>query len=332
MTAGTDDQRRLFFVALVAVTLLPYAAFPILSGAAFGTGAGLRGVLVVLLFLGAAGHVASSFFYYADPSVRTFMAQGHRRRYFIVPLLLLVVVGVAYQLLDAVGRAYFLVVFWVWQVHHFTRQNHGILSFASASYGAPILPAERLAITLTDVAAILATLSFVTPYRDTVLAGWGWHMHSVGLLCCIAAWIVWLGSRPWQRVAGSMPREGIVLMLMLFYLPLFLFENAFMAVYVYLTAHGLQYLVFMTWVAKTPRRSALRAGIWLVVLTVVGGFAIRELQNDLVWARYGVTLLGVAYAITMWHFLLDAGVWKLSGSFQRGYMRERFPFLAPSSR
>ncbi len=40
-----------------------------------------------------------------------------------------------------------------------------------------------------------------------------------------------------------------------------------------------------------------------------------------------ITMLGVAYGITMWHFLVDAGVWRLSGRFQRDYMQQRFLFL-----
>jgi hypothetical protein len=29
----------------------------------------------------------------------------------------------------------------------------------------------------------------------------------------------------------------------------------------------------------------------------------------------------------MWHFLLDAGVWRLSDPFQRSYMARHFDFL-----
>lgn len=320
------SDRGAFFGALVAVTLLPYVA--ILAQARAGGDAGvLTRALPVLLFLGAAGHVGSSFFYYGDARMRRFMFESSPVRYLFAPIAFIATLGVGYALLGSHGRAWFLVAFWIWQVHHFTRQNHGILSFASAAWRTPAHPRERLAITLTDVAAILATLSFMTPYRETALAGYGWYAHTVGLGVYVCAWVVWLASSPWKRVHATPGREGVVLALLGFYAPLFVFSDALTAVFMYLTAHGLQYLLFMTWVARTPASRRVRAFALLAVATVAGGLAIRALQDDALWSQWGFTALGAAYGVTIWHFLLDAGVWRLRDAFPRAYMSERFGFL-----
>ncbi len=323
-----ESDRGLFFGLLLGATLLPYVLILLQDRTPLDS-ALLERFLPIMLFLGAAGHVGSSFFYFGDARMRRFMFESSPARYLWTPLAFVVGLGVAYWQLGPVGRAYFLVAFWIWQVHHFTRQNHGILSFAGAAWHAPPHPRERLAITLTDVAAVLATLSFMTPYRETFLAAFGWHAHTAGLVAYACAWLVWLSSAPWTRVSTMPGREAIVLSLMLFYAPLFVFTDALTAVFMYLTAHGLQYLLFMAWVAKTPESGRWRAAALLVVATVAGGLGVRLLQNDAVWAEYGVTLLGAAYGVTIWHFLLDGGVWRLRDPFPRTYMSERFAFLRP---
>ena len=37
---------------------------------------------------------------------------------------------------------------------------------------------------------------------------------------------------------------------------------------------------------------------------------------------------GAYLGVVMAHFVIDAGVWRLSEPFQRGYMARRFPFIA----
>jgi hypothetical protein len=42
---------------------------------------------------------------------------------------------------------------------------------------------------------------------------------------------------------------------------------------------------------------------------------------------YGYALYGAFVGVTMSHFVLDAGLWRLSEPFQRRYMREKFYFV-----
>jgi hypothetical protein len=122
-------DRGPFYALLLAATLLPYALLLGTAGIVQGSPA-FDGFAQVALFLGAAGHVGASFFFYADADVRGFM-RDQPLRYWFAPLAIVVAMGLLFANVGAAARAHALVAFWIWQVHHFTRQNHGILAFAS---------------------------------------------------------------------------------------------------------------------------------------------------------------------------------------------------------
>jgi hypothetical protein len=321
---------RSFFALLAAATALPYLLFPLCLRVVpdvVGSGAAVQ----ACLFLGAGGHVAASFFFYDRTSMRSFMVGERPLRFVAAPLLVLAVAASIFGLGSQAAKNIAVVAFWIWQVHHFTRQNHGILAFASRASGVPVRSAERTAITLTDVAAILATLCFVTPYRDTVLGPWGWHIYATGLGVYCCAWLAYLATAPWRDVRTAPARALTLLALMGFYAPLFVFANdPFSAVFIYLTAHGLQYLVFMGYVTAAPKATRLRAVTSLIAWTLVGGGVIKLMRAPAAWGSHADLLLGLSYGVVMWHFVLDAGVWRLSEPFQRSYMAERFAFLRPA--
>jgi hypothetical protein len=318
-------DRRPFYALLLIATLLPYTLLASTTGLVQGS-PGFDRFAQLLLFLGAAGHVGASFFFYGDADVRHFM-RDKRARYLGLPIAIVVGAAVFFATAGPEGRAFALVLFWIWQVHHFTRQNHGILAFVSRADGIAVRRSERLAITLSDLAAIPATLVFVAPYGRTPLADHAWTLHTGALLVFACAWVVYLVSlRPGQLRAA--PLRGLVMLtLMLFYLPLFVFEDALSAVFVYLVAHGLQYLVFMGFVVRRPDARRLRNGLLLVACTLVVGASIDLTRLPGRFGALGPALIGVSYGIVVWHFLLDAGVWRLSESFQRRYMADRFDFL-----
>jgi hypothetical protein len=328
---GTQSNRGLFYALLIAATLLPYLLFPICLYLLPRSPASMP-ALQTFLFLGAGGHVAASFFFYEDPEVRSFMRDGRWVRYTAAPIILLIAAGAAFSLGPPTLRAHATLAFWIWQVHHFTRQNHGILAFASRADGVAVSTVERTAITLTDLGAVLATICLVTPLRATVLADWGWQIYATAAGCYAAAWIFFAAGRPLQHLAAAPLRTLIYFLLMLFYLPLFLFDDPFPAVYMYRVAHGLQYLVFMGFVAGRPRASLARRLGTLTVFTLAGGALIRMMQTPDLWGSWRETAMGLSLGIIMWHFVLDAGVWRLSEPFQRGFMAERFDFLRSGPR
>jgi len=325
----SDPRKRglRFFVALLVATLVPHLFFPLSVGLlAESPGASETGL--GLVFLGSSGHVAASFFFYGDPRIRAFMRTSPVR-FALAPLL--VVAGSAVFLVVAGAWAsYFVFGYWIWQTHHYTRQNHGILAFAGQASGAPIDDDERTAVTLTGVGGVIGALTFVAPYEAVGLGSYGWHLHAVALGTWGVGWIYWLLSLRRRRGHGGPMRAALLLVCMLFYAPLFLYEDPVAAVSSYAIAHGLQYLIFMSYVARVPEVSALRRGVALVAFVLLGGALLQFMQTDS-FGPWRQAVFGAYLGFVMWHFLLDAGVWRLSDPVQRAYMAERFPFLARSA-
>ena len=50
-------------------------------------------------------------------------------------------------------------------------------------------------------------------------------------------------------------------------------------------------------------------------------------SGRLVLESWKLTIFGGYLGFVMWHFVLDAGVWRLSQPFQRAYMSQRFACL-----
>lgn len=318
---------QLFFSLLLGATALPFLLFP-LAMHLLPQNLGLGGATAALVFVGSGGHVAASFFFYTDPRIRRFMLDAYRTRFVLVPALLIAaMVGLAFFFEGEPMLGYVILAYWIWQTHHYNRQNHGILAFVSRAEGQPVRTRDRVAVTLAGVAAVLGMVTFVTPWRMTVLADYAWHLDVAALAVFACAWIAYLPSLLGDDPRRTPWRSAILLMVMLFYLPLFFFEDAFTAVMTYAIAHGLQYHVFMAFVAGSPRETRTRAVASLVTWTLVGGLFLDLSLRQQLWGEFGAVLYAAGLGVTMWHFVLDAGVWRLSEPTQRAYMAERFPFL-----
>jgi len=330
-TDSSIHERNRFFALLTVATLMPCAFF-ILRAPQVESLWGTAEITAIVLFFGANGHVGASFFFYLEPGIRRFMIDEGRGRFLLLPPILIGLGALTFVAGGHTVRAYVICAFWIWQIHHFTRQNHGILAFASRSEGIEPSLAERTALALTNVAGILGAFTIIAPYRATVMVGWGWQIHAVGVCVYAAAVLAWLISLsdPARRRPGW--RSWIMLLLILFYLPLYVVKDAFLAVFIFLTAHGLQYLVFMGYVVRRSEVRLRNAVIGLAVTTIGVGYAVYVMQSVGLKSAHGRGLLGAAFGVIVWHFLLDARIWRLSEPFQRRTMTERFDFLLARDR
>jgi hypothetical protein len=316
-----------FFGLLILVSAVPFVFLPI-SAELFPGVATLEGGTSVLLLLGSQAHVAASFFFYAEPRSRGFMLRQQPARFVWVPIAIVLFSAAFFYLASSAALRYAVIGFWIWQTHHYTRQNHGILAFARAGSGVKPSLAERTAVTLSGVAGVIGMIRFVTPWEPTFLGAWGWQLHTTAAAVFACAWAAYLVSLRDAEARSSPLRMALVLVLMLFYLPLFLFTDPISAVFSYAVAHGLQYLLFMYVVASTPRQRRQTALATLVTLAVVGGLALKSTEmTGPLFGPYNAAVFGLSLGVVMWHFVLDAGIWRLSQPFQRAYMAERFSFL-----
>ena len=327
-----------FFPLLLAVSLVTYLWIP-LSWDWFPEAQGRPMATIILLFIASQAHVGASFYFYTDGDMRSFMLRQRPKRFLAGVLGIIVAYPAASLLVSRIPEgelqlslAFLLISFYsAWQVHHYSRQSRGILSFLGKAESAPLSPTESRALSLTALAGIVGVLGFSYPaarHLQTVVG----FLPTVSLGLMAAGWLVWFASLIRERPQHSWRRHLAMALTLAFFFPLYFFDDIFPAFFSFATAHGLQYFVFMGMVSRPRSRAATSLGHseapqpgtrlqkWRPAITMVA-------CGILIGALILTVPLAVGLGIVMAHFVLDAGVWKLSEPFQRNYMAERFPFL-----
>ena len=289
---------------------------------------GFQALFVTILFLGSGAHVASSFFFYWDPDARSMLFKSPTR-YFVAPIIIIVALSTLFAFGSSEVRASLTVFYFIWQTHHYTRQNLGILSFASrATQTAPPSVLEQSAVLTAGVGGVLGMITLQTPYALTVLDGYAWEINAMAVLVYGAAGVLLLASIPNQLKEGSVWRFLFFVLGVVFYLPTFLFKDVISAILTYAIAHGIQYLVFMFYVAwRNHSTDSLRRRLVTLSILTLGGAALLESMQRSIWGSLNEAIFGAYLALVITHFIVDAGVWRLREAAPRAYMRERFRFL-----
>ena len=276
---------------------------------------------VLLLFIASQAHVGASFYFYTDGDMRRFMLRQRPARFIWGVLGIIVAYPIASVLVSQIPQSelQFTLVFLLisiysaWQVHHYSRESRGILSFLGKAENAPLSPAESRALSLTALAGIIGVLGFSYPAAQKLQELVG-LLPTVSLALMAAGWLVWLASLVRERPQHSWRRQLAMALTLAFFFPLYFFDDIFPAFFSFATAHGLQYFVFMGAVSKPSSKNWKPMLTMITCAVVIGGLIL-------------VVPLVVGLGVVMAHFVLDAGVWKLSEPFQRSYMAKRFPFL-----
>jgi hypothetical protein len=316
---------RLFLLAAAAATLLPLALVPWAHRLAPDSESALR-LLVVLNFIGANFHVATTGWFYTDAEMRPHF-RAHPWRYLIVPVALIAGSALAFEFVPAPLRGWLLLGFLSWQLWHYQKQNVGLLSFVAAGTGSgPLSVWERRTLMLSAVAAILGFFSLNPIGLPGLSTEFAWAHRLGGLVYLLSPIALAITLVKVPALRRSPLRLCFLIIGAAFFLPTYLFDNATSATLGYAIAHGLQYLVFMGVVALKRRPL-----VSLAVMAAIGA-AGAVLLNAGIMAPdaglpWGNALYGAFVGTVMAHFVLDAGIWRLREPFQRKYVRERFAFV-----
>ncbi len=116
-----------------------------------------------------------------------------------------------------------------------------------------------------------------------------------------------------------------------FFAPVYLFGPIGMVVSG--TAHAAQYAVVMAVLATDRRqgRPLFRVAAMLVVATIYLAFFV-VLNDPKIVGAWLIPAQVAAGLIVMWHYMIDAGLWRLRQPFQRDAVKESFPFLFSTTR
>ncbi|MGH2718439.1 MAG: hypothetical protein ACRDJU_07660, partial [Actinomycetota bacterium] len=231
--------------------------------------------------------------------------------------------------------SWLLLVYFGWQLFHFQQQNLGMASLAASSQRVPSLHvAERRALIGSGLAGIAGLAAHPGLLQLGIRTGIGrlFGLAGAGFAIVALTGVVALLRRPAsERGAGF---GAVYLMALLFPLPIFAFRSPYAAVGGMTVAHGLQYLLLLGLVAAGRRRDAFRAlpvALMLAVGLWGGGLltAASHLHNGAPALRL---LFGASVGLTMAHFVVDAGIWRLRDPFPRAFLAEHLPYLVPLRR
>jgi hypothetical protein len=340
---GADARFRRFVVLLAIATALPMVAIPLLSD---GSGDPIRFLTFagLLTFLGGPAHVSLTSWFYTDPVARDYFLK-RPIRYFVAPFFLIAGTTFAYWYWrEGEPTRWINFGFSIWLLWHYQRQNWGVHSFVTrvASGGSASVLEESI-LRIAVVGGIIGGIKSagfgvgtpVEAYADTAFQA-GTAITITLPIMIVAA----LATVPSLRAAPL--RIGSLLMGASFFLPVFVYDDPTSAVLTYALAHGLQYWVFMGYVARstslpsaTPSSTSemMRPGVWtLLAGVVVIGFLLSEGGDFGLMQKWNLLpVFGFTLGATMAHFVIDAGIWRLRDEFPRRYVGAAFPFLPRKS-
>jgi len=322
-----DDQTRFFFNLLLIATIFPIFFVPFAAPLRPQV-ASIDGVFD-LLFLLSTMHVGLTAFFYSDKTYRS-VAMEKWGYYFAFPAAVIVLLGAIAMAFPTSGIIYIMIFYHAWLLFHYGRQNYGILAFVATATqtGRPSV-FEKTALHLAPIGGILAAYSVLPQAQDSVISNYIKFLFDVGAVLTIAAILCGLiGAVVSFRSHGNLRRPIMLLILSCFYVPTFFFLNYTQAILGYAIAHAIQYFVFMTFLAAgTQKRPPIVSlfvllfwmlGVWIVILIT---------REESLFGDYQNFVGGAAVGLIIWHFVMDAGFWKLSVPWQRNQVRQRLGFL-----
>lgn len=333
-------KRRLFTLALLLSTWIPIGCF-IAVGFSDTPGPGLQVAKATLVFINGL-HVAATLGLYVDKQFLRLIRE-ERARYVYMPLALILGSGLVFALAGPVIQAYWLLIYWAWQAHHYGRQNIGIYSLAAIAQGRRVGRAERRALELATGCAVCGTLKILgMGVAPSYLHGLFEGFYRAGACAFVGVLGYGIYRYVTNRTEASLTQAAFFFTLLLFFAPLFLSSNVTVAFSSYAVAHGIQYIVIMTVLASSLGLNEGRRGvsgrmmILFAAVILLGGLVSLR---DAGWGGYSGFVrssldfaAGMALGTAAAHFVVDAGAWRLSRPAVSAYMARRFGFLLGSPR
>ena len=323
-----ESKRTLFFYALLAATLVPLLALPLLAAVAFPFNQSL--LFGLAIFAGGVGHVASTACVYADKGVRDVM-KPMKLRFYVLPLGCLLATGAALvwgaslNLAKPAVTALF-VIHLLWLHFHYQKQNYGLVAFVGASQGARIprvLSHLLLLPALAGVLAVMTPLVRAAMEDQTLLTAQQPWLDRVALITYLLGSLLIGRVVLKNRMAFASPRTAIFgLAAFLFFVPAVVLSHSEYAFWSYALAHGFQYLLMVFTMAGGAKPS-LKIAIAFSISFIGGGFFLHRLAGNQALFICGILLTWV-------HFVLDAKLWRMSEPGPRKLLRGRFGFLFPN--
>ena len=324
---SSKKETTLFLIAMLGVTILPIVFVPLFAESR-GSSKTVDNVFSLLLVLSAM-HVALTLFFYTDRRYRVYFKENNRIFYYL-PIFFILGTGLSYEILGKDNANYLFLMYHAWLVYHYGRQNYGLLCFATIGTGGKrVRKGERIILHLAPIAGILASMPLLGQAKKSIFAPYLDLFYATGL----AIFVIVIGALVYVLVNNLRYRTNLwhsafLVTLSLFYLPTFLSDNHMAGFMSYAIAHALQYFVFMYYLAADQKQGSTHARLFTLVGVAIAGWVTIWIFRDAdLWGAFDQLAAGIGLGIVMAHFVVDAGTWKLSRSFQRSAVQDSFHFL-----
>lgn len=319
--------RRIWLMGTLAISVVSVVAAVALAPTR-GTSPGPA--LALVLVFGYAAHVASTAWFATLPEFRAHAA-AHPTRFLLAPVACTAGAVALVCALPDRALSYALLPYFGWQFWHFHRQNLGLAALAAAAAQTGRLTrTERRSLEAAAIAGVAAVLTDphllrlpLGPLSPRVVG----PALLVAFLAAVGTGLRAL-SRRRDRPAGFVT---VYVSALLFFWPVFAFDNSYAALAGLTIAHSWQYLLMLGLLARAPRPNR-PAGAGIAVLMVIataGGLALALIAErpDATAGVLAKAVSGLYLGVVMAHFVVDAGVWRLRDPFPRRFLTAKLPYL-----
>jgi len=342
-----------FIMLLLLATAIPFFAGPLLHTVYSGSEAAQQ-LFYLVLMIGGYHQVASVYLYF-DSDAKKIINQ-HKWYFYFWPLMIASSIMLFYLLDNLWLESYLLQIYAMLTIYHYQKQNIGVYSLLVPTLGkGRMTPIER---GLIMGGAIVGMLVFTWPLKRTLFQGTILSTYkdsvtnfSLLLLCSLTLFTIYYVSKNYLFIQSSQrqySRAALLLALVTFFWPMFIIEDKQTAFFMYATAHGLQYYVFIAIAALNGDKvqKLLKAEhikgilfryynlILFVTLTALSAYLWKQLYlvNPPAIFNYSETevkraIFGLASSISLIHYWIDGRIWKIRHADSREFMRSKFMFL-----
>jgi len=317
-----------FSWALIGATMLPFVAF------ASHLTVAVPALLLVLMLGGT--HVPATGYLFTDPEVRRF-CRANPIKMIVVPSILMVV---AFSIFIRPGPLFApaALALFLFQTWHFGAQTIGVASFISLSdRGRPLARFEKAAIKTGICVGMLGVLHVMSPNFTIGEAYMPLPaevtavlriLYEIGKVLAVplAGAALWFAITAWRQ--GQRPFGAAIFLSITFLFPMYLTRDFTIGYTSFVTAHGLQYLIFLAAHSagrdrQRPSRSRLAAPAILLLFILGVGPTFIYVQS-LHTADLQTFGLAIVLAVSLVHFWLDRFLWRMKDKDRAAWIKARF--------
>lgn len=343
-------NKQLFLWSMLLTTIVPFIIGIALIPVSISNEALVLGLLVLLVTPLGAHQVTTMYFYFDKLSLP--IIQKNWQVYLLNPLIIMCGCFILMYFGGKQLAPYLAAILSAWTIYHYQKQNVGIFSLISPLINrAYMTPIEKRLIICSGVSGMLAFGSPTgTPlFEDTLFETFGPYAYQLsklmlGIILAIFITLLWKSWRDNHHTHFKLfiLRWGMLLLFLSFYTPLYLIENKLLAFGMFASAHGLQYLFIMLFVAsdgnlisssKLSKRhifSVVISVCFLILMTVILWKLWTMTQvagNRFEGQPLGYALLGLAVSFSFVHYYLDGKLWKMSNPAIKQFMQQKLDFI-----